>query len=60
VSSDIIGMRYAAMFDPSQTLVCKAHENEYEVRVSAWFDNENSFVSQMIRKMSFWIHTYPS
>lgn len=58
VSSDIIGIRYASMFDPSQTLVCKTHENEYEVRVSAWFDNENSFVSQMIRTMKFWINSY--
>lgn len=49
VSSDIVGNTYASIFDPTQTLVNRTKENEYEVRVAAWFDNENSFVSQMVR-----------
>ncbi|NLI93376.1 MAG: type I glyceraldehyde-3-phosphate dehydrogenase [Peptococcaceae bacterium] len=49
VSSDIVGMTYASLFDATQTLVCKISENAYQVRVAAWFDNENSFVSQMVR-----------
>lgn len=53
VSSDIIGLNYASLFDASQTLVNKIAENEYEVRVAAWFDNETSFVSQMIRTVAY-------
>jgi glyceraldehyde 3-phosphate dehydrogenase len=49
VSSDIIGINYASLFDASQTLVNMVAENEYEVRIAAWFDNETSFVSQMLR-----------
>lgn len=49
VSSDIVGMTYASLFDASQTLVNRVNDNLYEVRVAAWFDNENSFVSQMVR-----------
>lgn len=53
VSSDIIGMTYASLFDATQTLINKVNENEYEVRVAAWFDNENSFVSQMVRTVTY-------
>ncbi|ABW18164.1 type I glyceraldehyde-3-phosphate dehydrogenase [Alkaliphilus oremlandii] len=56
VSSDIIGITYAALFDASQTLVNKVNESEFEVRVGAWFDNENSFVSQMIRTTKYLSH----
>lgn len=52
VSSDIVGITYASLFDASQTLVNKIRDNEYEVRVAAWFDNENSFVSQMVRTIN--------
>ncbi|MEN3006015.1 type I glyceraldehyde-3-phosphate dehydrogenase [Dehalobacterium formicoaceticum] len=53
VSSDIVGMTYASLFDATQTLVIKINENEYQVRVAAWFDNENSFVSQMVRTTKY-------
>jgi glyceraldehyde 3-phosphate dehydrogenase len=53
VSSDIIGINYASLFDASQTLVNKVAEKEYEVRVAAWFDNETSFVSQMVRTAKY-------
>ncbi len=49
VSSDIIGMTCASLFDATQTVVCHIRDNLYEVRVAAWFDNENSFASQMVR-----------
>ena len=49
VSSDIVGMTYASLFDATQTLVCRVGDNEFQVKVAAWFDNENSFVSQMVR-----------
>lgn len=54
VSSDIVGNSFAAIFDPSQTLVSKINDHESHVRVSAWFDNENSFVSQLIRLLSYY------
>ncbi|WP_353852684.1 type I glyceraldehyde-3-phosphate dehydrogenase [Dehalobacter restrictus] len=53
VSSDIVGMTYASLFDATQTLVTKINENEYQVRVAAWFDNENSFVSQLVRTTKY-------
>lgn len=54
VSSDIVGNSFASIFDPTQTMVCPINGNdEYEVRVAAWFDNENSFVSQMIRLIDY-------
>lgn len=53
VSSDIIGNTYASIFDATQTLVSQIHPNEYHVRVSAWFDNENSFASQMVRTLKY-------
>ncbi|UZW15406.1 type I glyceraldehyde-3-phosphate dehydrogenase [Clostridium pasteurianum] len=53
VSSDIIGNTYASIFDATQTLVIQSHPDEYQVRVSAWFDNENSFVSQMVRILKY-------
>jgi glyceraldehyde 3-phosphate dehydrogenase len=53
VSSDIIGINLASLFDATQTLVSKIAENEYEVRVAAWFDNETSFVSQMVRTLTY-------
>lgn len=56
VSSDIVGNTYASIFDPIQTLVDHIRDNEYEVRVAAWFDNENSFVSQMVRLVDHVTH----
>lgn len=53
VSSDIIGNTFASIFDATQTLVSQIHPEQYQVRVSAWFDNENSFVSQMVRTLKY-------
>ena len=49
VSSDVIGMRYGSLFDATQTMVCKIADDLYEVQVVAWYDNENSYTSQMVR-----------
>ena len=53
VSSDIIGMEYGSLFDATQTLAQRCGTNIYEVRVVAWYDNENSYVSQMVRSMRY-------
>lgn len=53
VSSDIAGISYGSLFDATQTLVSQVNEDEYQVKIAAWFDNENSFVSQMIRTMKY-------
>ena len=53
VSSDIIGNTYASIFDATQTLVVQNRPGEYLVRVSAWFDNEASYTSQMIRVLKY-------
>ena len=49
VSSDIIGIRYGSLFDATQTMVSKVDEDTYQVQVVSWYDNENSYTSQMVR-----------
>ena len=49
VSSDIVGMTYGSLFDATQTMVNKVSDDLYEVLTVAWYDNENSYTSQMIR-----------
>ncbi len=49
VSSDVIGMRYGSLFDATQTMVAKIDEDTYQVQVVSWYDNENSYTSQMVR-----------
>ena len=51
VSSDTIGMSYGSLFDSTQTLAQRCGTNIYEVRVVAWYDNEMSYVSQLIRTL---------
>ena len=53
VSSDIIGMRYGSLFDSTQTMVQKIDEDTYQVQVVAWYDNENSYTSQMVRTIKY-------
>ena len=53
VSSDVIGMRFGSLFDATQTMVCKLGEGLYEVQVVAWYDNENSYTSQMVRTIKY-------
>ena len=49
VSSDIVGMRYGSLFDATQTMVLPIDDELSEVQVVSWYDNENSYTSQMVR-----------
>ena len=53
VSSDIVGMRYGSLFDATQTMVLHVGEDTYEVQVVSWYDNENSYTSQMVRTITY-------
>ena len=53
VSSDVIGMRYGSLFDSTQTMVSKIADDLYEVQVVSWYDNENSYTSQMVRTIKY-------
>jgi len=53
VSSDVIGMRYGSLFDSTQTMVTKIEDGVYQVQVVAWYDNENSYTSQMVRTIKY-------
>ena len=53
VSSDVIGMRYGSLFDATQTMVCELGNGLYEVQVVSWYDNENSYTSQMVRTIKY-------
>ena len=53
VSSDVIGMSYGSLFDATQTMVAKVADGLYEVQVVSWYDNENSYTSQMVRTIKY-------
>ena len=53
VSSDIIGMKFGSLFDANQTMVAKIDDDTYQVQVVSWYDNENSYTSQMVRTIKF-------
>ena len=53
VSSDIIGIRYGSLFDSTQTMVTKISDDLYQVQVVSWYDNENSYTSQMVRTIKY-------
>ena len=53
VSSDVIGMRFGSLFDATQTMVTKINEDTYQVQVVSWYDNENSYTSQMVRTIKY-------
>jgi len=53
VSSDIIGMRFGSLFDATQTMVSKISDDCYQVQVVSWYDNENSYTSQMVRTIKY-------
>ncbi len=53
VSSDIVGMRYGSLFDATQTMVAKVDDDTYQVQVVSWYDNENSYTSQMVRTIKY-------
>ena len=49
VSSDVIGMRFGSLFDATQTMAMALENGTTQVQVVSWYDNENSYVSQMVR-----------
>ena len=53
VSSDVIGMRYGSLFDATQTMVLPLGNDKYQVQVVSWYDNENSYTSQMVRTIKY-------
>lgn len=53
VSSDIIGITYGSLFDATQTMVSKITDDLYQVEVVSWYDNENSYTSQMVRTIKY-------
>ena len=53
VSSDIVGMRFGSLFDATQTMVLPLENGTTEVQVVSWYDNENSYVSQMVRTIKY-------
>ena len=53
VSSDVIGMKYGSLFDATQTMGAKIDDDTYQVQVVSWYDNENSYTSQMVRTIKY-------
>jgi glyceraldehyde 3-phosphate dehydrogenase len=52
VSSDVIGINFGSLFDATQTKVVTSNERQL-IKTAAWYDNEMSFVSQMIRTAEY-------
>ena len=53
VSGDIVGSTYGSLFDATQTMVTKIADDLYQVQVVSWYDNENSYTSQMVRTIKY-------
>ena len=53
VSSDIVGITYGSLFDATQTMVINLDNGTSEVQVVSWYDNENSYTSQMVRTIKY-------
>ena len=55
VSSDIIGETHGSIFDATQTMVAPLGDGLYQVQVVAWYDNENSYTTQMVRTIKYFV-----
>ncbi|MCL2071869.1 MAG: type I glyceraldehyde-3-phosphate dehydrogenase [Oscillospiraceae bacterium] len=53
VSSDVIGSTYGSLFDATQTMVTEIGGGLFQVQVVAWYDNENSYTSNMVRTIKY-------
>ena len=53
VSSDIVGMTFGSLFDATQTMVLPLDNGTTQVQVVSWYDNENSYTSQMVRTIKY-------
>ncbi|HML57092.1 MAG TPA: type I glyceraldehyde-3-phosphate dehydrogenase, partial [Ferruginibacter sp.] len=52
VSSDVIGIRYGSLFDATQTKVMTVDDKQI-VKTVSWYDNEMSYVSQLVRTVNY-------
>ena len=53
VSKDIVGMTYGSLFDSTQTMALPTGDGNTEVQVVSWYDNENSFTSNMCKTIKY-------
>ena len=53
VSSDVVGMKFGSLFDATQTMVIPMADGKTQVQVVSWYDNENSYTSQMVRTIKY-------
>jgi glyceraldehyde 3-phosphate dehydrogenase len=53
VSSDIIGISYGSLFDATQTKATDLGNGKTLVKTVSWYDNENSYTSQMVRTIKY-------
>ena len=53
VSSDIVDETHGSIFDATQTMVAKIDDDTYQVQTVSWYDNENSYTSQMVRTIKY-------
>ena len=53
VSSDVVGMTFGSLFDSTQTMASPMDNGDTQVQVVSWYDNENSYVSQMVRTIKY-------
>ena len=53
VSSDIVGITYGSLFDATQTMVIPMEDGNTQVQVVSWYDNENSYTSQMVKTIKY-------
>ncbi|SET04340.1 type I glyceraldehyde-3-phosphate dehydrogenase [[Clostridium] polysaccharolyticum] len=53
VSSDIVGIRFGSLFDATQTKCMDMGDGTTMVKVVSWYDNENSYTSQMVRTIKY-------
>ncbi len=53
VSSDIIGIKFGSLFDATQTMVAAMDNGCTQVQTVSWYDNENSYTSQMVRTIKY-------
>ena len=53
VFSDIVGMFYGSLYDATQTMALPVGDGTTEVQVVSWYDNENSYTSQMVREIKY-------
>ncbi|QQO07537.1 type I glyceraldehyde-3-phosphate dehydrogenase [Breznakiella homolactica] len=59
VSSDIVGMTFGSLFDATQTLVLPLGNDLFQVQTVAWYDNESSYTTQMVKTIKYFAELKP-